>query len=548
LPVERPRPRTLTPPPVRAGRQPVREPIPAQIASFVDLFIRLLVLKSFLLPLFIIPTGSMAETLAGAHVTHTCSNCGFEYQMGVRDDRTPLALQCPNCRWRGDSSVGLVPKAGDRIVVHGWPYDFDGALGPQRWDVVVFKNPDDPQVNFIKRLIGLPGEMIEIIDGDVFVGGDGPPRVARKTRQAQTSLWFPFFRQDYLPRSRRDYDPRWAARQPDGGWLGLGTRVLRFDGLSRESEEIVFLNSAGDAGAKIEDVYGYDGEKNGIDVNPAGYSIVTDVRLGCDISFLEGQGFVELSVSKYADRFFARLARDGTLVVERARGGDAPRERWGEVRVDLPAGPLRFALGHADYRVAVELDDRVVWESNAELYDVAADEARRRSIITEKEAAQSRTPGKTVLQIAAGRCRAALSHVRIDRDVHYTRAMRDLERVDPRLGPRPGREYAGRHSDGSILDGLPGNGVRGNPIRLSSDQYFMLGDNSPQSRDGRAWTKETLGPHLRPHLERGEYQVGTVPRDQLIGRAFLVYWPGFMPLTSWGPNLLPDLGRVRWIH
>ena len=57
-----------------------------------------------------------------------------------------------------------------------------------------------------------------------------------------------------------------------------------------------------------------------------------------------------------------------------------------------------------------------------------------------------------------------------------------------------------------------------------------------------------LGPHLRAAYEQGTYELGTVPADQMIGRAFFVYWPGFMPLSSKGPNLLPDLGRVRWIH
>ena len=39
---------------------------------------------------------------------------------------------------------------------------------PEPWDVVVFKNPQDNSQNYIKRLIGLPGESIEIVHGDVF--------------------------------------------------------------------------------------------------------------------------------------------------------------------------------------------------------------------------------------------------------------------------------------------------------------------------------------------------------------------------------------------
>ena len=54
---------------------------------------------------------------------------------------------------------------GDRILVNKFPYEIGD---PHRWDVVVFKNPEEPMRNFIKRLVGLPNEHLLIDGGDVY--------------------------------------------------------------------------------------------------------------------------------------------------------------------------------------------------------------------------------------------------------------------------------------------------------------------------------------------------------------------------------------------
>ena len=59
-------------------------------------------------------------------------------------------------------------QIGDHILVNKFLYYF---TGPQRGDVIVFKYPQDESRDFIKRVIGLPGETIDVIGKEVLVNG-----------------------------------------------------------------------------------------------------------------------------------------------------------------------------------------------------------------------------------------------------------------------------------------------------------------------------------------------------------------------------------------
>ncbi len=56
----------------------------------------------------------------------------------------------------------------DRLFVNKFVYDF-GKI--HRGDIVVFRYPLDPKKSFIKRVIGLPGDRLSIVDGHVFING-----------------------------------------------------------------------------------------------------------------------------------------------------------------------------------------------------------------------------------------------------------------------------------------------------------------------------------------------------------------------------------------
>ena len=57
---------------------------------------------------------------------------------------------------------------GDRILVNKFIYRFQK---PERGDVIVFKYPENPRIDFIKRLIGRENEKVKIHNGRIFIDG-----------------------------------------------------------------------------------------------------------------------------------------------------------------------------------------------------------------------------------------------------------------------------------------------------------------------------------------------------------------------------------------
>ena len=70
-----------------------------------------------------------------------------------------------NARIPSESMANTI-LAGDQIFGNRLAYLFDE---PERYDIVIFKYPDDKEQYFIKRVIGLPGDTVNIVDGDVYV-------------------------------------------------------------------------------------------------------------------------------------------------------------------------------------------------------------------------------------------------------------------------------------------------------------------------------------------------------------------------------------------
>jgi len=573
----------------RAAAQGDAPPLPQPdgirdtIESIVVAFILAFVFRAFVVEAFVIPTGSMAPGLYGMHAHHRCDACGYAWAFGLRGDivvgdrvsrgtlSDEFTVKCPNCTWDGRGNANLnrptdpvIPDAGDRILVLKWPYDIGGAfLGPQRWDVVVFKDPQDAEQNFIKRLIGLPGEVLEIINGDIYAAdiddlpddliaalerdpaelkSDRSPltedqrarlndalRIQRKTDMAQSSLWILHYDHDFMPdpeRVRRypGFDPPAWTPKGEGArraW-DASTPVLRF---TPEDDGTYWLNLTGQA---IQDDYGYN---NVVRRSPIQSNVnVSDAMISFVAMPGGGAGRLTLQISRGSDVFQALLDSDGQVTLQRLGKGGIPIVfRKGKMRPMTPGKPFNVEFENLDYRVALRIDGQEI---------AATDEAQYAPNIEAILGRHPKTRDAATIAMAASQMAMELRHVRVHRDVYY--------RSDAALDAS--NALTNRQNP---LAGFHGWGTEGNPILLPDDPpvFFCCGDNSPQSKDSRMWwevaplliERGQIDPHLR-------YRYGTVPGDQMIGRAFFVYWPSGFRFSEGTPAVIPNVGRMRIIR
>ena len=114
----------------------VKEPVLVEYArSFFPIILIVLLLRSFLVEPFRIPSGSMMPTLRDGDFILV-----NKFTYGIR-----------------------LPVVNTKVIDMG---------DPQRGDVVVFRYPENPTVDYIKRIVGLPGDRIEYRDKRLFINGE----------------------------------------------------------------------------------------------------------------------------------------------------------------------------------------------------------------------------------------------------------------------------------------------------------------------------------------------------------------------------------------
>jgi signal peptidase I len=128
------------------------------------------IIKPFVVEAFIVPTNSMAPTVRGWHTETECPRCGGllispdlppSERAGAIFDQTGI---CASCFKTSVAARAGLTHAPDRIMVNK-------LLVPQRWDIVVVRDPTHPATKYPRRLVGLPGETVSIAGGAVVING-----------------------------------------------------------------------------------------------------------------------------------------------------------------------------------------------------------------------------------------------------------------------------------------------------------------------------------------------------------------------------------------
>lgn len=550
------------------------------IESIVVAIMLALMFKAFEAEAYIIPTGSMAPTLRGEHFDVVCEQCGERFLANCSSKRTDVrSVYCPICRYR----TVLAPERfsdhssfdGDRILVNKFIYDF---ADPERWDVIVFKNPKNAKQNYIKRLCGLPNESLLIERGDIYTFDPrsesfAQRRIARKSpakmrammqlvddsvhvgKKLQQASWPARWVESRGPEA----PPLWnQAAEPAGGFeidarQSDDIHWLRYRHLQPRIEDWDWLND-GQLPARIEklaasgirggglvrDHYSYN-EFNaktdrGLETSFSGLHWVGDLGIEAWVDIRSADGTLLLEATEGGARFICRIdLATGTVSLDSSSSAVRFVDRQG-ADVESPTGVSsargpgahRLLFMNADNRLFLWVDNRPVDFGGVSYQDYERDEKVRPQYSAQDDG------DSLPLGIGVERAKVSVSRLKVWRDVYYTS-------VTPRMGGSDYRLNVSGMDLNEVLDdpsqwhsreaaALFDSQERGESDlhQLGEGQYFPMGDNSPASQDARLWGDPPY-----------------VTRDLLLGRGLFLYWPHSLNHPFFG---FPDFSRMKFIR
>lgn len=411
---------------------------------------------------------------------------------------------------------------GDRIIVNKMKYRF---RDPRRWDVFVFHSPAGENKNLIKRLTGLPGEALSVMNGDIFINSTLLPQ--EKPRDVQKSVYI------------KNEDIRFS----DSGWK------YRFKPVSLSAEVIS------------------EGQEDLLSIRCAGRGSLNYTRPITNFYLREGAGQI-VCTHMYGSSEYYRIPEASTLnSVISCPAPDCDR------KVDL------FSLKNTVYSIQIRQEKSIVpgvyeplpydstpvgdmkisfdlycasctgyagciiRENSREYMFMLVSETRdQESILLIKDTVSEKILESCVIPVKIyNGFRGSVGFENCDnRESVYINGTRVYSRVF-RLGPPPPistasgfklifRDFSGTldnvelyrdiYYTNNMNGGMNGRWgvVPDEPVRLEEDEYFAMGDNSANSRDSRYF--------------------GPVQRKLIMGTGLMIF--------PWFKRYIPPEFTDRW--
>jgi signal peptidase I len=382
--------------------------------------------------------GSMAPTLLGSHVDLMCPKCRFPFACDVHGLNDPNTwgggnlFVCPNC---GTSYTHDSPPrslSGDRVLIDRSAFQF---RRPRRWEVVAFDRSEEGEGLVVKRVVGLPGEKIQIVNGRIFIDG----KLLRKDLRQQRTMRILVHDDDYS-----SAESRWRPQDFGSNWTRNEGHSVHTESPNDEIGWLVYNHVNGASKFVTDESYYNRGRMQSRDeeIHPT-----PDVAMSFRLQDLHGHGMIWLQATDGRDEFMVQIdPRKKTFKVLKNRQPLPNGEG------DLP-GPLRgetFEVSLIDRQFLLAIGSKTIFTAAIDTVPIE----------------KGSEPPLSALPLAIGvqGLGVAIDRLRVYRAIYYGEP--------PGMGSNPPPAYT-----------------------IGPDEYFVLGDNSPISEDSRTWTENRMVRH-----------------------------------------------------
>jgi hypothetical protein len=461
--------------------------------------------------------GSMAETLFGVHRDVVCNDCGCRFVCGTDAPPPATRAACPNCGYAANDLQSLPDVNADRIVMDRVTFSI---RSPRRWEVVAFRQPQQADNILIKRVVGLPGESIEIRNGDVYADR----HIQRKTLAQQRALAVLVHDADFEPTRGPTPPTRWQAEGSDSRWRMNGGRFTHIMG---PTGQVPSATSSGNGwpvgpnpegpvhlriGAETSVAFRSAKERSFRGAKGNFPTVIDSPILTQGVALGQVKGAPSGQIDWLVYRHWQRSAEPGrvrALPITDISSYNPWQTRREEDVYPVTDLILSFRLGpisghgtffvHAsdgrnDFETRLQFDadppryqvfcnGQPIADSVRQAFQPDSEEVRLESLtyrlvevsLVDQQfllaidgmaivtwpydrPESSSSPASCPLAIGTQGLDVAVSDVRVYRDVYYTHPI-----------------------------GLRSHSHNGRTVRLKDDEYYVLGDNSPASDDSRTW-------------------------------------------------------------